>query len=229
MAIDVDNDGRITYHELSKFVRLQDAKHKTTSLAIQIFNKIDSSGNGSVDRYEFDNAMRSSPELKRYMNLLEEKNVQNNATTTTTTPRQTTTTTTTSTPASIDAQVVVADVGLLSATNFAVIPDGHAVATGGNASNQYAVDTTEGSGTSSIFDKIDVNHDSEISWIEFDQVRNYFCFFEIYFSCALIYIYMLKWYRSANHCFFFFCFFSHFFFFFSVCINKQKKCNQKYI
>mgnify|MGYP006107955057 CR=1 FL=1 len=72
MAMDVDNDGRITYHELSKFVRLQDAKHKTTSLAIQIFNKIDSSGNGSVDRYEFDNAMRSNPELKRYMNLLEE-------------------------------------------------------------------------------------------------------------------------------------------------------------
>ena len=101
MAIDVDNDGRITYHELSKFVRLQDAKHKTTSLAIQIFNKIDSSGNGSVDRYEFDNAMRSSPELKRYMNLLEEKNVQNNATTTTTTtPRQTTTTTTTATTTS---------------------------------------------------------------------------------------------------------------------------------
>ena len=145
----------------------------------------------------------------------------------------TTTTTTTSTPASIGAQVVVADEGLLSATNFAVIPDGHAVATGGNASNQYAVDTTEGSGTFSIFDKIDVNHDSEISWIEFDQVRNYFCFLEICFSCALIYINIYIHVKSGTEALIIVSSFSvfslTFFFFFSVCINKQKECNQKYI
>jgi Ca2+-binding EF-hand superfamily protein len=74
MNIDTDNNGRISFTEFFDFVNKQDTKNRQSSRAKQVFDELDLDSDGSVDRAEFNKALKETTDLKNYIDLLEKEN-----------------------------------------------------------------------------------------------------------------------------------------------------------